>query len=516
MSNMSRLRPDTIVNFLTPSLDRSRRCRFMPATPSPRSVCTMLQEIWCRFVVLYVYSPNEPKLRVFPPDAIQVVEIAIAPPARVLDLIIHPSTEIGPSDVPELPMVSPFLCSDDSDSDLESEPADKIPERYVSLRLYDDVVSRCPIPPTLSIEIATTSLVCDTLTLVITASSAVHSRIRTTTRKSTFGLRPLMTPARSAAPRAMRASLSAPLFESSSSSSSSGSALHTSESSPTSLHDTQISSLEDSSHHSTETARTPSGPLNCTSSYDTPSSSTSTGPSRKKCRSSASSVPSTVHLVGALSPIRADILPPRKRTRDLPTAFSYELGDEGRLETCSESDTNFNVWADIAVDIAAAAGATAAIVDGPGIKPGLEVVEAESEPEEAECVGCSRSQPTTQALVVKKQSQNRDDDDNGNRGNGNRGNNNWNGNQNGGNGGARRNAPVTKACTYKDFLNCQPRNFSGTEGFVGLARWFEKMELVFRTISIDEAYEMSWRGLMKLMIDVYCSRNEIQKLENEL
>nr|GEU29711.1 reverse transcriptase domain-containing protein [Tanacetum cinerariifolium] len=58
-------------------------------------------------------------------------------------------------------------------------------------------------------------------------------------------------------------------------------------------------------------------------------------------------------------------------------------------------------------------------------------------------------------------------------------------------------APVAQACTYKDFLNCQPRNFSGTKGVEGLARWFEKME---STIGIDEAYEMSWKDLMKLMI----------------
>nr|GEY01673.1 hypothetical protein [Tanacetum cinerariifolium] len=35
-------------------------------------------------------------------------------------------------------------------------------------------------------------------------------------------------------------------------------------------------------------------------------------------------------------------------------------------------------------------------------------------------------------------------------------------------------------------------------------------------ISIDVAYEMPWKDLMKLMIEVYCSRNEIEKLENEL
>nr|GEV32747.1 putative reverse transcriptase domain-containing protein [Tanacetum cinerariifolium] len=131
-------------------------------------------------------------------------------------------------------------------------------------------------------------------------------------------------------------------------------------------------------------------------------------------------------------------------------------------------------------------------------------------------------------------------------GNGNHGNKNRDGNRNGENGGARRNAPVAKACTHKDFLNFQPRNLSGTKGVVGLDRWFEKMESVFcishcglnsqvkfatctlldgaltwwnshvHTISIKEAYEIPWKDLMKLMIDVYCPRNVIHKLENKL
>ncbi|GJZ10281.1 hypothetical protein Tco_0545040 [Tanacetum coccineum] len=41
-SDLSRLRPDAIVNFLTPSLERLQRRRFMPATPSPRTGCTIL------------------------------------------------------------------------------------------------------------------------------------------------------------------------------------------------------------------------------------------------------------------------------------------------------------------------------------------------------------------------------------------------------------------------------------------------------------------------------------------
>ncbi|GJW28882.1 hypothetical protein Tco_0045757 [Tanacetum coccineum] len=144
----------------------------------------------------------------------------------------------------------------------------------------------------------------------------------------------------------------------------------------------------------------------------------------------------------------------------------------------------------------------------------------------------------------------------GNGGNGNRGN---GGNGNGGNGeNGNRNRnrnhgmnyggfmPVARECTFQDFLKCKPHNFSRTEGVVGLTCWFEKMETVFnisnypskyqvkyatrtlqdtaltwwnslkRTIDVDVAYAMKWAGLMKLMTEVYCPRNEIQKIETEL
>ncbi|GKB88337.1 hypothetical protein Tco_0960609, partial [Tanacetum coccineum] len=132
------------------------------------------------------------------------------------------------------------------------------------------------------------------------------------------------------------------------------------------------------------------------------------------------------------------------------------------------------------------------------------------------------------------------------RGNGNGGGNN-NGNHNGnGNGDEGRNGnntggamPVAKECSYQEFLKCQPLNFNGTEGVVGLTRWFEKMETVFhiskcppkyqvkyatctllnsaltwwnshkRAIGIENAYAMEWTELMKLMTEVYCLRNEI-------
>ncbi|GJS40311.1 reverse transcriptase domain-containing protein [Tanacetum coccineum] len=148
---------------------------------------------------------------------------------------------------------------------------------------------------------------------------------------------------------------------------------------------------------------------------------------------------------------------------------------------------------------------------------------------------------------------NRGNRNGGNGGNGNGGN---GGNGNGGNGENRngnRNGnhgmnyggfmPVSRECTFQDFLKCKPHNFSGTEGIVGFTRWFEKMEIVFnvsncpskyqvkyatctlqdsaltwwnshkRTIGVDAAYAMNWDGLMRLMTKVYCPRNEIQKME---
>ncbi|GKD05492.1 putative reverse transcriptase domain-containing protein, partial [Tanacetum coccineum] len=119
-------------------------------------------------------------------------------------------------------------------------------------------------------------------------------------------------------------------------------------------------------------------------------------------------------------------------------------------------------------------------------------------------------------LVVESESQNGDDGDKGNGGgNGDR-------NRGGiGNGNPNRNdsgvMPVARECTYHDFVKCQPLNFKGTEGVIGLTRceltWWNSYK---RTIGVDAAFAMSWRELMKLMIEVYCPRNEIQKIETRL
>ncbi|GKC80773.1 reverse transcriptase domain-containing protein [Tanacetum coccineum] len=106
--------------------------------------------------------------------------------------------------------------------------------------------------------------------------------------------------------------------------------------------------------------------------------------------------------------------------------------------------------------------------------------------------------------------------------------------------------PEVRGCSYKEFMSCQPTNFKGTEGAVGLTRWFERSESVFliskcaendkvkyatstlldealswwnsvaQPIGIENAYKIPWVELKKMMIKQYCPRSEVQKLEVEL
>nr|GFA40273.1 hypothetical protein [Tanacetum cinerariifolium] len=71
--------------------------------------------------------------------------------------------------------------------------------------------------------------------------------------------------------------------------------------------------------------------------------------------------------------------------------------------------------------------------------------------------------PITEAKIKNEQ---QDDHVEGDVNNGN-GNENGNGNSNVNNGGV---VPIARECTYQDFMKCQPLNFKGTEGVVGLTR----------------------------------------------
>nr|GEW61390.1 reverse transcriptase domain-containing protein [Tanacetum cinerariifolium] len=108
-----------------------------------------------------------------------------------------------------------------------------------------------------------------------------------------------------------------------------------------------------------------------------------------------------------------------------------------------------------------------------------------------------------------------------------------------------REAHVARKCSYKEFKSCQPFNFKGSEGAVGLIRWFERTELVFspsnytedckvkfatgtlteealpwwnsfaQPIGIEEAYNITWVEFKKLLIKKYYPQTEIQKMENK-
>ncbi|GJY65444.1 reverse transcriptase domain-containing protein [Tanacetum coccineum] len=108
-----------------------------------------------------------------------------------------------------------------------------------------------------------------------------------------------------------------------------------------------------------------------------------------------------------------------------------------------------------------------------------------------------------------------------------------------------REAHVARKCSYKEFISCQPFNFEGSEGAVGLIRWFERTKSVFsrsnctkdykvkfstgtlteealswwnsfsQPIGIEEAYKITWVEFKKLLIKKYCPRTEVQKMEDE-
>ncbi|GJV75376.1 reverse transcriptase domain-containing protein [Tanacetum coccineum] len=102
------------------------------------------------------------------------------------------------------------------------------------------------------------------------------------------------------------------------------------------------------------------------------------------------------------------------------------------------------------------------------------------------------------------------------------GNGNGSGSQSDGGSGSIRTMHMDRGCTYKEFLNCQPLNFKGTKGAVGLTYWFEKIEYVFHIKNCVVECQVKYatctllKDLMKMMIEAYCPRNEIQKLESEL
>ncbi|GKD02609.1 reverse transcriptase domain-containing protein [Tanacetum coccineum] len=106
--------------------------------------------------------------------------------------------------------------------------------------------------------------------------------------------------------------------------------------------------------------------------------------------------------------------------------------------------------------------------------------------------------------------------------------------------------PAVKTGNYKEFISSQPFYLNGTEGAVGLIRWFERIESVFsrsrcvkeskvtfatstltdnalsrwnayaQPMGIEQANRITWTELKRLLTNKYYPRTKIRKMEEEL
>nr|GEU95235.1 reverse transcriptase domain-containing protein [Tanacetum cinerariifolium] len=79
-----------------------------------------------------------------------------------------------------------------------------------------------------------------------------------------------------------------------------------------------------------------------------------------------------------------------------------------------------------------------------------------------------------------------------------------------------REAPVTKKCSYKEFMSCLPFNFKVQKELLDLSvealSWWNSFA---QPIRIEEAYKLSWVEFKKHLIKKYYPQTEVQKMENK-
>ncbi|GJY10826.1 hypothetical protein Tco_0379011 [Tanacetum coccineum] len=66
-----------------------------------------------------------------------------------------------------------------------------------------------------------------------------------------------------------------------------------------------------------------------------------------------------------------------------------------------------------------------------------------------------------------------------------------------------REAPVARKCSYKEFMSCQPINFKGTEGAIGLICWFERTESVSSRSNCTEDCKVKFATDSEKMMEVF-------------
>nr|GEU62138.1 hypothetical protein [Tanacetum cinerariifolium] len=273
--------------------------------------------------------------------------------------------------------------------------------------------------------------------------------------------------------------------------------------------------------------------------------SLSAGPSRKRCRSHTPLVPSSTPVSRLMALTNADLLPPRKRFRYSysPDDSREEHMEIGTTDAEAVADLEVEVEVDMRVgpivdedvlDHVTTDGAVEVTCDTLGdlvqrfhdhteeiLVHQIQVIKIAQRQLEASQLMASgerdrlliglggivmmlggdlrdwsrlfRGLNVSSRKIVNQaesQSQNSNDGDNGNDGNGNGGNGNGNhgGGENNGNGNPNENGrgymPVSRVCTYQDFVKCQLLNFKGTEGVVG------QLELMLRFYDMERSYEV--------------------------
>ncbi|GJU38300.1 reverse transcriptase domain-containing protein [Tanacetum coccineum] len=415
--------------------------------------------------------------------ALEVGAAVVASPAGVLELDTHSSSEAdqsesSPPPVSIAPMVLPFLCSDDSESDTE------IPKRHVSPTTSIPEIPTAPILPAPSATVAPSSEA-----LIVRKSVGPLPSQRLALRYTSHHL---------------------DHFNSGSSSS------HSSSDHSSSRHSISGHSLPGHTPPNTTDADS-STPLRfvypplartlwCSEAYlrwrSTPlstmypmttseslagdsSSESFAGPSHKRCRSPAATVTSSIYSMRALVPSRTDLLPPLEQVEEgLQDIYDHVI--EIPLQRIEDIE--------------------------------MRQIELKS-----------------RSLIASR-------DGNGgarNGGNGNGGNGNPNENNKDARPVAREcTYQDFMKCQPLNFKGTEGvveliRWFEKMETVFHISNCLEKYQVKCatctllnsaltwwnshkRTIGGEAAFAMSWREPMKLMAKVYCPRNEIQKMESEL
>ncbi|GJY13833.1 hypothetical protein Tco_0383142, partial [Tanacetum coccineum] len=307
-----------------------------------------------------------PEVPIVPADPIITPEagiVSVVSPTGVLELVDYSSSSDSDLSkdslppVPELPLVSPFLFSDESEADGEFEPTEQRLERHESLTPSYEF----PLTP-----VVASPGICRRPAILVRPSEAIpfgrpyRTHLNRPRKLLTARKRDGPFPARRLAWRRVSHHLSD--RHSSADSSSSSSPLD---------HSLSGHTPPDTTDADTSTPPRFSS-LGSSFERSLDSSSPSSEPSRKRCRSSTALVPSPNHVSRSIVPTPTDLLPPRKRFRD-----SYSLEDS--REAHIEVDTTD---AEAVADVGISDGVVAHTKDGVGMRVEIAASDVRDDDEE--------------------------------------------------------------------------------------------------------------------------------------